>query len=193
MLYPRQPHMHVCLTLLLCSAVSQVHIHKHTLMQTWVCEPPHIPSECASLGVRGEGSEGRRVVGVGAGWRERQGGVRGVRGSREGRPPTRFSLVHSLHLLSFPPFLELSKESLSPASQLRSSSVQLCHCVCVYVCHIYKYISISDSISVGTCFGRCWNWGAEAALSFYQGDKRELVTYIISTLILSLVYFTNIN
>lgn len=123
MLYPRQPHMHVCLFY-----ASALPFHKSTYTNTHSrkleCVRPHIPSECASLGVRrGKGAERARD-------REK---CEGVRGSRESSP-THFSLVHSLHLASFPPFLELCKESLSPASQLQSSSVQLCHCMCKCMC-----------------------------------------------------------
>lgn len=151
MLYPRQPHMHVCLF-----DASALSFHKSTYTNTHsrklecVCAPPCSKRVCISGGQRGGRGGGERA-------RDRE-ECEGVRGSGGVIPPTHFSLIHSLHLPSFPPFLELSKESLSPASQLRSSSVQLCHCVCVFVCvcvcNIYKYISISDSISVETCFGR---------------------------------------
>lgn len=161
--YPSQPHMHVCLTLLLCSAVSQVHIHKHTLSQTWVCAPPYSKQVCISGGL-----EGRERGGVGL---ERETG----RSEREWEGAekstlTHFSLVHPLHLPSFPPFQELSKESLSPASQLQSSSVHLCHCV--YLCNIYKYISISNSASVGTCFGRGWKLRSRSCFNFVSRGQR---------------------
>lgn len=122
MLYPRQPHMHVCL--FSASALFQKSTYTNTHKLQCVC--PCIPSECASLWVGGEGS---RVRGLRE--RERRGEMRGSRGRSS---PTLFSLHRSLHLQSFPPFVEPSKESLSPASQLQSSSVRLCHRVCVSLC-----------------------------------------------------------
>ncbi|KAL6117666.1 uncharacterized protein ACO6RY_15401 [Pungitius sinensis] len=126
--------MSVCLTLLLIlpfhkSTYTNTHSHKLE------CVCPHTPSECASLGVRAWGVRGWGSGG-GGGVRERyREEWEGVRGSRE-VIPTHFSLLHCLRVPSFPPFLEPSKESLSPAPQLQSSSVQLCDCmrVCVCVC-----------------------------------------------------------
>lgn len=145
MLYPRQPHMHVWR---FCSAVSQVHIHKHTLFE---CVRPRIPSECASLG---EGRGWWRKPGV-WGWDEkkRQGGARSDR--VQGSPP---SLNHISP--SFTP--SISHPSLLSKSWVKSlclphqsSSHPLSNCAHVYVCNIYKYISISGFISVETCSG----WG----------------------------------
>ena len=144
--YPWQPHMHVCLfdaSALFCRFTSP-HTQTHTHANLSVCAPifqasVHLWGLEGKGGARGERETGRS---------EREWEEVGGRGELS---PTQFSLVHSLYLRSFPPFLELSKESLSPASQLRSSSVQLCRCVCVvcgvwcmcihvYACHIYIYI-----------------------------------------------------
>ena len=136
---------HACLTLLLCSAIS-VHIHKLS-----VCAPV-IPSKCASRG-------GGRGESKGIGGEERGTGRSEKEWEGTGKSsPTMYSLIHSFHVPSFPSFQELSKESLSPALQLQSSSVQLPHCVCACLCNIYiciyKYRSVSDSFSVETFFGR---------------------------------------
>lgn len=113
MQYPWRPH--TCMSVWrFCSVLPlQVHIHKHT--NSSVSSPSSKP------------------VCISGNWRRGQGGAHG-----EGHQEKRSS--HSLCLLSFPCFLEPSKESLSPTVQLQSSSVQLCHCV--YVCIIYIYINI---------------------------------------------------
>lgn len=165
MLHPWQPHMHVCLldasALVgrLTSSNRQTHTRANLSVRAGPLPPPHSNRVCASKGVGAGrraggrvGSDGQGRGGGGergrdrAGWEE----VRGS-GGTGGRP-----LVHPLRFRAFPNFLELSKESLSPASQLRSSSVQLCQSLYVqymylYI-YIYKYISISVSISVKTRF-----------------------------------------
>lgn len=168
MLYPRQPHMHVCLF-----DASALSFHKSTYTNTHSRKLECVRAPMFQASVHLWGLEGGK-----GGWREseRQGGVWGSERERGSHPLTHFSLIHSLHLPSFPPFLELSKESLSPASQLRSSSVQLCHCVCVFVCvcvcNIYKYISISDSISVETCFGRRWKLRSRSCFKFVSRGQK---------------------
>lgn len=157
MLHPWQPHMHVCLLDAsalfgrLTSPNRQTHTRANLSVRAGPLPPPHSNRVCASKGVGG-----RRAGGVGwagARWgrraRERQGGLGGSEREPGSRP-----LVHPLRLRPVPHFLELSKESLSPASQLRSSSVQLCQSLYVQYMYTYKYISISVSISVETRFAR---------------------------------------
>lgn len=157
-LYPRQPHMHVCLfdaSALFCRFTSP-HTQTHTPANSSVRAPVfqasvHLWGGVGRGGWRGGKGESGGERETDGGWgRGGLGGVVGVRGSereRQSRPrhssPSFTPSVSDPSLL----FLELSKESLSPASQLRSSSVQLCRCVfvcvcahvcvCMYVCVIY--------------------------------------------------------
>lgn len=113
---------HACLSdasALFCRLTSphtQTHAHANLSVSA-----PRIPSECASLGLEGRGGA--------SGGGERETG-------RCEREQGSFSLVHSLHLPSFPPFLELSKESVSriTAPVILCPTVPLCMCVCVCVC-----------------------------------------------------------
>lgn len=106
-LYPWQPHMHVCLfnvSALFCCFTSP---RTRTQANLSVCRPQAY--------VHLWGWEGRGQRWEGEQWE----------GARRSSPQS----LHPSPVL--PPLWELRKESLSPASQLQSSSVQLCQSLCV--------------------------------------------------------------
>lgn len=140
MLHPWQPHMHVCLLdasapfSRLKSPNRQTHTRANLSVRAGPFPSPRSNRVCASKG-EGGGAGGRvGSDGQGRGWAGGRGRNRvdweGVRGS--GAVALSFTPSGSE---PFPHFLELSKESLSPASQLRSSSVQLC--LSLYVQYMY--------------------------------------------------------
>lgn len=97
MLYPRQPHMHVCLfdaSALFCRFTSP-HTQTHTHANLSVCAPV-FQTSVHLWGLEGRGGEG--------GWRERQGGVRGSEREWASHPDTVLpcSLPPSPILPSFP-------------------------------------------------------------------------------------------